>query len=218
MKKHLEILKNAPLFSGISEEELLCVLDCLQPHTKVYEKGEYVFHQGDRPGSFTLLAEGVIHVQKDDFWGNRNIVNVIGSGDMFGESFAADGSPLVNDVVASEKSVVIFLDATSLLTTCSASCSHHQTLIRNLMKIFAEKNRRLVQKMGYLSKKTTREKLTAYLSDQAEKTRDKSFSIPFNRQQLADFLSVDRSAMSKELCKMRDEGLIEFRKNFFKLN
>ena len=218
MKKYFDILKSSPLFSGILDEELLSVLDCLNPHTKIYEKGEYVFHQGDRPESITLLAEGLIHVQKDDFWGDRSIVNVIGSGDMFGESFAADRSPLVNDVVAVEKSVVIFLDATRLLTTCSASCSHHQALIRNLLNIFAEKNRLLVQKMGYLSKKTTREKLMSYLSDEADKHNSKSFSIPFNRQQLADFLSVDRSAMSKELCKMKAEGLIEFRKSFFKLN
>ena len=122
-----------------------------------------------------------------------------------------------SDVLALEDSTVIFFDVKRILTSCSNACRFHSIVVQNLFFAISEKNRKLVQKIGHMSKRTTREKLISYLSEQAKKQNSANFTIPFNRQQLADFLSVDRSAMSNELCKMRDEGLLEFEKNKFRL-
>ena len=135
---------------------------------------------------------------------------------MFGESYTApESGAVMNDVMAVEDSEVIFFDVKKILTICSAACQFHTTVLQNLFFAISERNRNLVRKLGYLSKRTTREKLIAYLSDEAKRQNSSSFFIPFNRQQLADFLSVDRSAMSNELGKMKNEGMIEFQKNHF---
>ena len=137
---------------------------------------------------------------------------------MFGEAYIApESGTLMNDVLAIEDSTVIFFDIKRIITVCSNACRFHSMVVQNLFFAIAEKNRRLVQKLDCMSRRTTREKLIAYLSEEAKRQGSGSFSIPFNRQQLADYLSVDRSAMSNELCKMRDEGLIEFERNQFML-
>ncbi len=137
---------------------------------------------------------------------------------MFGEAYVApESSALINDVVAVEDSVVIFFDLKKILTSCSSACSFHAKVVQNMFFTISEKNRKLVQKLLHMSKRSTREKLLSYLSEQAKSQNSDTFIIPFNRQQLADFLSVDRSAMSNELSKLRDEGLLDFKKNQFKL-
>ena len=137
---------------------------------------------------------------------------------MFGEAYIApESGALLNDVVAVEDSAVIFFDVRRIITVCSSACRFHSMVVQNLFFSISQKNKTLVQKIGHISKRTTREKLISYLSEEAKRQNSASFTIPFNRQQLADFLSVDRSAMSNELCKMRDEGLLEFEKNQFKL-
>ena len=218
MIKYIPILKRTRLFTGVGDSEIESMLTCLDARLKYYKKGEYVFRQGERISDITVLVDGNLHIQKDDFWGNRSILGEIIVGEMFGEAFAAgDSGALLNDVVAVEGSAVVFFDVKRILTTCSSACRFHATTVKNLFFAISEKNRKLVQKLGVLSKRTTREKLISYLSEQAKKQGSDSFTISFNRQQLADFLSVDRSAMSNELCKMRDEGLLEFEKNKFKL-
>ena len=218
MKKYIPILKKTVLFSGISEEEISAMLSCLDARLRSYRKGEYVLRQGEHPHHITLLLEGALHVQNDDYWGNRTIINRIGVGEMFGEAYLAPASgAMLNDVVAIEDSVVVFFDLFKILTTCSSACRFHAMTVQNLFFAIAEKNRRLVQKLGHISKRSTREKLISYLSEESKKQGSAAFTIPFNRQQLADFLSVDRSAMSNELCKMRDEGLLEFDRNAFRL-
>lgn len=218
MKKYNEVLKRTRLFAGVGEGEIESMLSCLGARLKTYKKGEYVFRQGEHISDITVLLEGNLHIRQDDFWGNRSILGQISVGEMFGEAYATqDSGPLLNDVVAVEDSVVIFFDVKRILTTCSTACRFHAIVVQNLFFAISEKNRKLVGKLGILSKRTTREKLISYLSEQAKKQNSGSFLIPFNRQQLADFLSVDRSAMSNELCKMRDEGLLEFYKNRFKL-
>ena len=137
---------------------------------------------------------------------------------MFGEAYIApESGALLNDVIAVEDSTVMFFDVKRIITVCSSACRFHSIVVQNLFFAISEKNRKLVQKLGYISKRSTRKKLMSYLSEEAKRNNSSSFIIPFNRQQLADFLSVDRSAMSNELCKMRDEGLLEFNKNAFKL-
>ena len=218
MKKYIEILKQTQLFAGIKDNELSAMLDCQQATIKTYKKGEYIFREGDYIYKITILVQGKLIIQKDDFWGNRSIVSAIRIGEMFGEAYATpDSGAILNDVIAEECSTVISFNIYKLLTMCPSSCRFHSIIIQNLFFAISEKNRKLVQKIGYMSNRSTHAKLLSYLSDEAKKQRSNNFTIPFNRQQLADFLSVDRSAMSKELCKMRDEGLILFDKNRFRL-
>ena len=218
MKKYISILKKTKLFAGVAEDEIGTMLSCLDARLHEYKKGEYVFHQGEHLNHITVVVAGELHVQRDDYWGNRAIVSRIGVGEMFGEAYIApESGAILNDVVAVEDSTVIYFDVRRIITVCSSACRFHSMVVQNLFFAVSEKNRTLVQKLGHISKRTTREKLISYLSEEAKRQNSSSFAIPFNRQQLADFLSVDRSAMSNELCKMRDEGFLEFEKNQFRL-
>ncbi len=218
MKKYIPILRRTKLFAGVSEDEVGTMLSCLDARLHEYKKGEYVLRQGEHLNHITVLVSGELHIQRDDYWGNRAIVNRIAVGEMFGEAYIApESGALLNDVVAVEDSVAIFFDVRRVITVCSSACRFHAMVVQNLFFAISEKNRTLVQKLGHISQRTTREKLISYLSEEAKRQNSASFTIPFNRQQLADFLSVDRSAMSNELCKMRDDGLLEFEKNQFKL-
>lgn len=218
MKKYIEILKRTQLFSGVTDTEISAMLSCLQAKLLTFQKGDYVFREGERIDNITVLVKGKLLVQHDDFWGNRNIVNVIRVGEMFGEAYVApESGNLLNDVIAEEDSAVIFFDVRRILTVCSTACRFHSMVIQNLFFAISEKNRKLVQKIGHMSKRSTRAKLLSYLSEEAKRQNSSHFTIPFTRQQLADFLCVDRSAMSNELCKMRDEELLQFDKNQFTL-
>lgn len=218
MKKYVSILKRTQLFAGVGDEEITSMLSCLGARLGNYKKGEYVFRQGEHLNDIVVLVEGKLHIQKDDYWGNRSILGLISVGEMFGEAYVApESGSILNDVVAVEDSTVIFFNVNRIITTCSSACRFHAMVVQNMFFAISEKNRKLVQKLGHMSKRSTREKLISYLSEEAGRQNSSSFTIPFNRQQLADFLSVDRSAMSNELCKMRDEGLLRFEKNQFEL-
>jgi len=218
MEKYIEILKRTQLFSGVSDTDISSMLGCLQAKLLTFKKGDYIFREGEHMDNITVLVKGKLLIQHDDFWGNRSIVNVIRVGEMFGEAYVApESGSLLNDVIAEEDSAVIFFDVRRILTVCSTACRFHSMVIQNLFFAISEKNRKLVQKIGHMSKRSTRAKLLSYLSEEAKRQNSSHFSIPFTRQQLADFLCVDRSAMSNELCKMRDEGLLQFKKNQFTL-
>lgn len=219
MEKYIPILKRTKLFAGVGEEELPAMLNCLGAVARTYRKGEYVFHAGEHVDSITVLVKGKLLIQKDDYWGNRSILNVIEEGELFGEAYAApDSGALRNDVLAVEDSAVIFFDVRRVLTVCPSACKFHALTVQNLFFAISEKNRKLVSKIEINARRTTREKLLSYLSEQAKIHNNSTFEIPFNRQQLADFLSVDRSAMSNELCKLRDAGLISFQRSRFTLH
>ncbi|MBR2986455.1 MAG: Crp/Fnr family transcriptional regulator [Clostridia bacterium] len=218
MKEFYPVLKQTKLFRGIAEHEIGSLLHCLGASVRRYRKGEYLLRQGERLTSVALSVSGVFYIQRDDYWGNRMIVKSIAVGETFGEAYLlpeSGASP--HDIVAVEDSTVLFLDVSRMLTVCSSACPFHTAVLQNLFFTISEKNRMLLGKLGHLSMRTTREKLISYLSEEARRQNSASFSIPFNRQQLADFLSVDRSAMSTELGKMRDEGLLAFEKNRFTL-
>jgi len=218
MKNFIGLLKRTKLFSGIGEDDITSMLNCLNTSLCHYRKNEYVLRQGEYTHSLMLLAEGRLHIQKEDYWGNLSILNEIRPGEMFGEAYATpNAGALMNDVVATEESTAFQFDMEQILSVCPSACPFHKQLIKNLFCTISEKNRSLVQKLGHMSQRSTREKLLSYLSDEAKRHNSSSFTIPFNRQQLADFLSVDRSAMSNELCKMRDEGMITFKKSNFTL-
>lgn len=216
MKKYVDILKRSKLFSNVDEDDISGMLSCLDAKEKHYKEGDFIFRQGDKVDSVSILARGALLVQTDDYWGNRSIITQVGEGELFGQAYLA-GEAIMNDVIAVEDSTVIFFDAKRVLTTCSSACPFHNRVIRNLFFALSEANLRLVTKLGHIQKRTTREKLMSYLSLMAKKAGSASFAIPFNRQELADFLSVDRSAMSAELGRMRDEGLLEFDRNRFTL-
>ena len=218
MEKYLALLKNSKLFQGITETEITAMLDCLSASKRSYRKGEYIFRRGEHIVSVAMVLEGCIHIQKEDYWGNLSILSEIPEGEIFGEVYACLGSSeTLNNAVAVRQSTVLFLDISRVLTVCSSACCFHGRLIQNLLSVLALKNKILTQKLEHMSQRTTREKLLSYLSEQSLREGCPSFDIPFNRQQLADFLSVDRSAMSNELCKMRDEGILLFNKNHFVL-
>ena len=218
MKKYIPVLKRTKLFSGVGEEDIASLLSCLGARKKEYKKGEYILREGEHISDVFILVEGKIHIQKDDYWGNRSILSVISVGEMFGEGYAApESGALLNDVVAVEDSSVIFFDVKRILTTCSSACRFHNMIVQNMFFAISDKNRKLVQKLGHMSGRTTRAKLISYLSEEAKGQGSSAFSVPFIRPQLADYLCVDRSAMSNELCKMRDEGMIKFEKSRFEL-
>ena len=218
MNKYIGILKRTQMFAGVIDDEISSMLNCLGARLKSFKKGEYVLRHGEHLSDIIVLVEGNSHIQKDDYWGNRSILGQISVGELFGEAYIApESSVLLNDVVAVEDSTIILFDVKRIITTCPSACRFHAMVVQNMFFAISEKNRRLVQKLGHMSKRSTREKLISYLSEEAKKQNTASFTIPFNRQQLADFLSVDRSAMSNELCKMRDDGLLEFDKNQFRL-
>lgn len=218
MEKIFDVIQNSKLFSGMNESELVDLITCLSTTTKVYKKDDIIYRAGESISTIAMLLEGTIHLQKEDFWGNLSILTAVSPGEIFGEVFAClECEPMTYNAVATEYCAVMFIDIHRVLTTCSSACKFHAQLIRNLLSELADKNRILTQKMFHIQQRSTRDKLLSYLSEQSLKHGSPTFDIPFNRQQLADFLSVDRSAMSTELSKMRSEGILEFDKNHFTL-
>ena len=219
MKNFLPIIRNAQLFTGISEAEVEEMLICLDARSTTYQKGDYILRAGDTAECLGLMLLGHALVIQEDFWGNRNLISSIGQGQSFAETFAcAPGAALNVSVVAETSCTVLFLNVKRILTTCPATCSHHSRMIQNLLADLATKNLRFNEKLTHLGQRTTRAKLLSYLSAEAQKHGSFAFDIPFSRQQLADYLFVERSGLSSELCKMRDEGLLEFHKNHFILH
>ena len=214
----LKILENSRLFAGIRVDEIQPMLSCLQAVERKYPRGAYIFHTGEEVRALALLVRGTAHIQKEDFWGNRSLLASLAAGDIFAEAYAMPGSGAMrSDVVAVESCTVLLMDVERVLSRCTNSCAFHARLTENLFALLAEKNRILARKADYLAQRTTRQRLLAYLSEQAQRSGSAEFTIPFNRQQLADFLSVERSAMSAELSRMQAEGLIETERSWFHL-
>lgn len=214
-----EILKECILFKNISEDDIIKMLDCMTYYEKNYAKGETVYFVGDKIKSVGIVLVGGVNIIQEDYWGNRTILENLVVGDIFGESFSyAEVESIPISVITIEKTKLIFIDYSKIVNACNSICVYHASLIRNMLEILAKKNVMLMQKIGHLAKRTTREKLLSYLSIQALNNKSNNFYIPFNRQELADYLSVDRSAMSYELSKMRDENILLFEKNHFILN
>lgn len=218
MENNSNILKKCPLFTGIDSKDIQTMLTCLQAKRKQYGKQEYVLTAGSSKAEMGIVTRGSVHVIKEDFWGNRMILAKAEVGQVFGEAFSCvESESLPISVVTAEETEVLFLNPKRVMTTCSSACQFHTSLIQNMIQLLAGKNIQLTEKIEHVTKRTTRNKLLSYLSGEAEKAGSSQFEIPFNRQELADFLAVDRSAMSNELCKMRDEGILEFWKQEFHL-
>ena len=212
------LLIHTALFRGTNEDEAKEILACLGAFEKSYSKGAIILKAGDFTDNMGLVLAGSVNMEIDDLWGNKTILGHAQVGQLFAETYACiPGEPLMVSVVAAEKCSVLFLNAAHLLTTCQSACAHHNKLIRNLLQISAGKNLALSRRSLHTSFKSIRARLLSYLSEQAKQNGSYQFSIPFNRQQLADYLSVDRSALTRELAKMKDDGLIDYDKNCFRI-
>lgn len=218
MKKYFEILKKCPLFCEIEEKNLLAMLECLNAKTLKYSKNQTIFSEGEPAKDVGIVLTGSVQIVTSDYYGNRTIISNIEPSGLFGESFAcADVKSIPVNVVASEETEIMLIDCKRITSTCCNACELHNRIIFNLLKVMAMKNIYFNQKAEITSKRTTREKLLAYLMNQAKLNDSSSFTIPFDRQELADFLQVDRSGLSTEISKLRAEGVIECKKSNFKL-
>jgi len=218
MKKYMEILARCPLFAGVSPQNLLSMTSCLGARVVRFARGNVIFTEGQPAREMGLLLSGKARIVKEDIYGNRTIVAGIEPAELFGESFAcAQLEAIPASVVATEDSEVLLMDCQRLLTTCSNSCEFHNQLIFNLLKVVATKNIMFNQKIEITSRRTTRGKLLAYLNSQAKLHGSSTFTIPYDRQELADYLEVDRSGLSAEISKLRKEGVLASEKNQFTL-
>ena len=216
MKDIFETVKGNPLFDGIAYESFADMMACLSARQAKYKKDEFIIIAGDSINFVGLILSGGVQIIKEDSEGRVAILSELAAADIFGETFACSGvsqSPVT--VQAATDTEILVLDYKRIVTTCTSACPFHTRLIENMLKLLANKNLMLNQKIEILSKRTTREKLLCYFD--AQRGAASRFSIPFNREELAQYLCVDRSAMSGELGKMRDEGLIKFKKNEFEI-
>lgn len=218
MNNYFDILKNVALFKNIAHQDLSSLLNCLSATVKTYEKGELIFTAGQPAKYVGIVCSGSVHVFTEDFMGNRTILTALGECELFGEAFAcAKTERLPVSVVAVTSCEIMIINYRKIITTCPQTCIFHSKLIENMLGIVASKNVALSQKLEIIAKRNTRDKLTAYLSAQAIRSGKRKFSIPFDRQGLADFLGVERSAMSAELSKMQKEGLLKTNRSEFDL-
>ena len=218
MKDYLSVIRSSQLFSGVSEEEVIAMLSCLKAERKDFPKDAFLLRAGDTAESIGLVLSGSVLVIQEDIWGNRNILSKAGPGQTFAAAYAcAIGSRLNVSVIAETPVTVMFLNVKRILNVCPSACSHHNRIIRNLLGELAEKNLRFNEKLTHMGQRTTRSKIMSYLSAEAQRLGKYEFDVPFSRQQLADYLGVERSGLSLELGKMRSEGLLDFRKSHFVL-
>lgn len=222
MRKYFDIVKDVRLFNQINENQLDSLLRCLQAKVKTYSKGEYILTEDDKVKSVGIILKGSAEIIKDDVFGRRSIISVLRPKDLFGEALACLSKPqgltgnMIN-VYCSMDAEVMFIDYEKIVHTCSSSCSFHSKLIQNMLGILAQKNVLLNKKLEYLMIKGLRDRISAYLIDMCAVSGKKEFDITINRQQLADYLSVDRSALSRELGRMKNEGLIDYKGSYFKV-
>ncbi len=210
---------NVSLFEGIQSDELVFLLSCLSVRERSYAKGDCILREGDPVESLGVILSGFVQIVRNDYDGNRMIQSSFGTGALFAESFVCAGVERIPvSVIAAENCDILFIPFNKMMHTCEASCSFHRKLIENMMKVIARKNLLLGMKIEIAGKRTTREKVLAYLVQEKNRSGTVEFRIPYSRTELADFLCVDRSALSRELGRMKEQGLIEYDKNRFTLH
>lgn len=220
MKNDFAILKQCRLFQGIGEGELGQMLACLQARRARYAAGETILLAGEPADRVGILLEGRAQVIREEYSGSRTLLANLEPGDLFAEAFACaseSGRTLPVTVLSPAASAVLMIDYRRVIKTCPSACAFHARLIENMLAVMADKNLLLNRRLGHLSKRSTREKLLSYFSEQAAQGGSAEFTIPFNRQELADYLCVERSAMSAALSKLQAEGVLETRRSHFRL-
>lgn len=218
MKKYFKILTKSPLFYGFDENQLDDLLDCLSPKLRSYSKNEIIFNSDEKIDTIGFVLQGKVNIVQDDFWGNRTILSCVEAGNTFAEAFTCAQEEFLSvSAICTQESEIMFLDYAKVISSCSSCCIFHNDLIKNMLKVIASKNVMLTKKIEHLTKRSTREKLLSFLSYQAALNKSNSFSIPYDRQGLADYLAVDRSALSSQLSRLQKEGVLKFNKNKFEL-
>ena len=218
MKIDVSLLQRNAMFENVSREEIEKMCTCLDARERVITKDSFVFRAGDSIRFVYLILSGNMHIIDEDFWGNRSIVETMGENILFGEAYALySGTKYLISVIASEDSTILEIEPKRLFETCANRCSCHGVVIRNVAGILAEKIVRLTEKLGHIAQRTMREKILSYLSKCARLEQSNAFYIPYSRQQLADYLCVERSALSHELSKLRDLKIIRYHRNYFEL-
>ena len=216
MKKYYDILKACPLFYDINEEELKKILFCLGAKIEKYDKKFTIFPEGIPVKYIGIVLSGSIQIIQTDYYGNRNILGTNKKSEVFAEAFAcAQTSSIPVSIISNEESEIMLIEASHILHTCSNNCSFHNTLIYNLMRELAKKTIAFHQRIEITSKRTTREKLLSFLLAESRRQGKNEFDIPYNRQELADYLEVERSGLSLEISKLRKEKILESNKNHF---
>lgn len=218
MEQYLPIIRTSKLFSGIETSNLSAMLGCLGARFLSFSKSEPILQEGQPAKDVGLLLSGSAQVLRIDYYGNRSIVANVSPAQLFGEAFAcAEVEHLPVSVVATEPCQVMMIDCRRITITCDSACSFHNQMIFNLLKVVAQKNILFHQKIEITSQRSTREKLMTYLLMQAKEQGRSQFTIPFDRQALADYLEVERSGLSAEISKLRKEGVLDTKRNWFKL-
>lgn len=218
MRDYIKNISQLSLFEGIKTENLDTMLTCLGSYTRNYQKGEFVFLSGEIIQSIGIILQGTIHMIKEDIWGNKTILAFINQGELFGETFAC-ANQLNSSVTfyASTNCKILHIPFHKIIHICNTSCSFHHRLIENMVSLIAIKNIQLMEKIEIISKRTIRDKIITYMSLQAKLRKSSYFEIPLGRIELADYLCVDRSALTRELNNMKSDGIIDFQKNCFRL-
>lgn len=207
-------LSHTQLFCGLQEEEIKTLLECLHAFKRNYKKGETILSDGSVTENIGIVLSGMALISCNDIWGNTSVLGNAAPGSVFAEVYACiPGQPLLVTVSAAEETCILFINARRILTTCPNACPVHARLARNLLTVCAYKSLQLSQRILHTSAKSIRGRLMSYFSECAKSSGSNSFLLPYNRQQLADYLNVDRSTMSNELSKMQKEGLLTYKKN-----
>lgn len=215
-----ELLKSidSPLFKGMPPEDRVSALNCTGYLVKTYIRDQVVVFEEEDVKHIGIVLDGYVDMIKEDHWGNKSLLLRLGKNEMFGETFACGEDSLsVVTFVAPYGAKVLLIPFCRVMHNCANACAFHQKLIENMVKVIAGKNRDLMRKVEVISKRTIREKLLAYLSLQAQTQDSPYFDIPLGRAELAEYLCVDRSALTRELAKMREEGILDFDRNSFRL-
>lgn len=212
---NIAFLSKTPLFKGCSEKEIEHMLLCLKHDVKTYQKEQSIYHSGQIVSEVCLVLSGSVQIENIDLLGNKSILGISQAGDIFAESYACiPNQPMLVDVIAREETTILFINVPALFSE-SNSCGHGAKLIQNLLRISSKKNLNLSMRIFHSAPKTIRARLFSYFSEQISLQGSNQIRIPLDRQQLADYLGVERTALSKELGKMRDEGILTFHKNEF---
>ena len=218
MEAYFDIISSCSLFTGIKREELTVLLKCLSASVRKFHRNEFILREGDPSGTLGVVLQGNVSILREDIYGARSLISKLSPGDVFGESLAFSGTEFMPvSVVSGQESTVMMIDALRISTGCVSACSFHSRLIRNLLGVLARKNLMFSRRQEITSKRTTRDKLMFYLMGEAKERGSRTFTVPFSRQELADFLGVDRSGLSAEIGKLRRQGVIDCHKSTFKL-
>lgn len=218
MEKYYDILQRCPLFEGIEREELSALLSCLSVRVGRFDKKQAVFDEGSPARYVGVLLSGSLRISHVDYFGKNSILGAVEAGEVFAEAFACSGMEnMPVAVVATEESEVMLAEVSHILHTCKKGCAFHQRLIYNLMGDLAKKTVQLHTRARIISKRTTREKLLTYLAGCAKEAGGGGFTVPYDRQELADFLEVDRSGLSAEIGRLTKEGVLISRRSYFEL-